>query len=146
MTFTILAEPVADVDLSFFERIAYFQGDVVASPLTDLRVGIKGMKTSGIDRVEDCQNSVFITFDSPADEFEVDQVLYTDPFIPRSLYSYNDQDYVELEYTYALGNLSLQVYFLITVEDCIFAIEDGNGFQKIDFEELWDTGNLVSVK
>lgn len=146
MTFTILTDPVADIDSAYFERTGHFQGDVVASPLTDLRVGIKGMKTSFIDRVEDCQNSVFITFDAPNDDFEVDQVLYNDPFIPRSLYLYDDADFVELEYTYALGNLSLQVYFLIIAEDCVFAIERDGEYEKIDFLELWKTGHLIGEK
>lgn len=144
--YVVLANEVADVDSAEFEKIGRFSSDVLAMPCIDLSLGLKGMRTSSMDRVEDCQNSIFVTFEPPADDDVYLEAIITDPFEPGILYRRDDQDYVELRYSHDIGLLTLIVYFLVAVEDCEFGIYDGVNYTRAkDLSLLWKMGFIRRV-
>lgn len=140
----VLANGIADVDLAEFEKFARFNPGTIAMPCVDLSVGIKGMRTSVMDDVEDCQNSIFVVFENlPQDSHE--KAMASTPFKPGLIYRRNDQDYVELKYEHPLGIISLIVYFLVPIEECDFGYEEDGIPYKDDLSALWSKGFIQRI-
>jgi len=120
--YVVLANEIADVDLSEFKKVGKFHPEVGAMPTVDVSVGIKGMRTSDLDEIEDCQNSAFVTYET-MNNYDHERALLDDPFIPGLLYYRDKRHYAELKYIRSFGLLSLVVYFLVALEDCDFTYE-----------------------
>lgn len=135
--YTVMTNDIAGVDPKF-ERIGTFDSEVLVAPLIDLSLGIKGQKTCSLDRVEDCQNSLFLTVKCREDPFDV---LNLNLFSPEFLYRYQGEDYVEMKYTLELNqDVTMISYFLLPAIDCLFAIADDGLPDTIDVQYLWKEG------
>lgn len=139
--YVVLTNEIADVDSSEFEKIGRFDPRVVSMPCVDLSVGVKGMRTSLLHGVEDCQNMAFVSFE-PDDLVCTEDAYFNDPFKPVLLYRRGSRKYVELRYSHKIGLLSLTVFFLVLVEDCQFGYEDN---PDIDITELWDRALIKGI-
>jgi len=139
----LLAREIADVDLSWFEKIGYIQSGVLAAVTQDQVIALKGVASHPIDHLIDCQNTAFLHLDgSTGDVFE-----------PGWIYryqgdekAYRGQDFVELKCEVPLPPLTLLSYFLVPVVDCEFAINDEDtGITPCTFPELWKDGFVKRV-
>ena len=139
--YIVLGNETAEVDLAEFEKVGGFHAGVVAVPLVDVHLGLKGMRTSVDDKV--CQNSMILSYEAPEDDQQVELELTEDPLTPGIIYRRSGHDYAELQYKVQLGALAVYVYFLIDVGYCTFACKDSNGIRHIDYADLWKIG-LVS--
>lgn len=120
--YVVLGHEIADVDQSEFDRVGSCNKDVIAIPGIDVTLGMKGMRTGAFDRMDECQNTVHITYSPPYHDEDIDSELHEDPFKPGLIYQQRSDgaEFVELRYDYDLGSLTVNVYFLVSVHDCIF--------------------------
>jgi hypothetical protein len=122
--YTILPNLMAEVDSVEFEKIGRFADNAIAVPRINVSVAMKGMQSSPLDQIEDCQNTFFVTYEP--DYLNLDVELEEDPLKPGIIYRRDGKDYTELEYKHRLGSLSVVVYFLVRVEDCIFSYRNSS--------------------
>ena len=142
----VLANEIADVDVAEFEKIGSFHEEVFAVPNIDVSLSIKGMRSSPIDSVEDCQNTLFLTYEAPCSDPDMEVELLEDPFVPGIIYHRAGRDFVELKYEQRLGALVLYVYFLIDVNDCTFGYqEEDETHVGVDYKFLWKKGLVRRV-
>lgn len=143
----VLANEIADVDLAEFDKIGSFCDGVVAVPLVDVSLGLKGMPTSLADAVDECQNSIILTYDAPESDEQLDVELSGDPFSPGILYRCRrtTRDYAELLYKTHLGALVVYAYFLVGVENCIFGYREKVSLStaRMDYDVLWKKGFIT---
>lgn len=136
--YIFLPNEVADVDLAEFEEVGSFGPEVVAVPEVNLSVSIKGIRSTPLDKVEDCQNTFFVTYEPSHD---VETELLEDPFRPGKIYRRAGHDYVELLYKQELGALNVYFYFLVDAGHCTFAyFKVGDGLSQIEYADLWEMG------
>lgn len=144
--YIVLANEVADVDLAEFEKIGSCY-QIIAVPNIDVSLGIKGMRSSPLDSIEDCQNTLHLTYEAGDGDLETE--LLEDPFTAGIIYRRGGRDYVELKYVYHLGVLTLHSYFLIDVNDCTFAFledRDEPSMTRASYADLWQVGLIKEVK
>lgn len=149
--YVVLANEVADVDLGEFEKVGICDSKVIAVPNIDVTLGIKGMRTSALDRPEDCQNSMYLMFEAPWDGQAAEQHLLEDPFEAGLIYRRKDdpqaRHYVELKYDTGIGSLRLWAYFLIDADDCTFGfIDEQETFTDLEYSWLWQEGYIRGIK
>lgn len=147
--YTFLPNELADVDLAEFEEVGSFyptarqDPTVIAVPEHHLALGLKGIRSSGHELVEECQNTFFLTYE-PLHDIEAE--LIQNPFQPGKIYRRDGRDYVELLYKHGLGALTVYVYFLVDAEHCTFAhFNEGHELSQIRYSNLWKNG-FVKVK
>ncbi len=151
--YIVLANEIADVDLTEFEKVGSFHEGVIAVPNIDICLTLKGMPTSLSDQVEDCQHSLSLVFEAPWDDEESETILLEDSFAAGIIYrrrhgesSRAIRDFVELRYKHCLGALTLYVYFLVAANDCFFGYqEEGETHIGIDYASLWKQGHVREV-
>lgn len=145
--YTVLANEIADVDKSEFEKVGSFHKGVIAVPYINVSLSIKGMRATPLDRVEDCQNTLFLTFNAPWEERDAEDILLEDPFSAGIIYRRGGSDFVELKYEHRLGILTLFAYFLVDVSDCLFGYqEDHKTHTGVDYAFLWKEGFVRKEK
>ena len=144
--YIVLANEVANIDLSEFEKVGICGKEVIAVPSIDVSLNLKGMRSSLFDKVEDCQNTLFLSYKAPCDESDLETELLEDPFLPGIIYRRAERDYVELMYVQHIGALMLHVYFLIDVDDCTFGLQEEHGVDMdVDYEFLRTEGLIRQV-
>ena len=145
--YIVLANELADVDLAEFENVGSFRSGVIAVPTIDVCLTIKGMRSSRLDNIEDCQNTLCLTFEAYRDGLEDEDILLEDPFEAGIIYRREGCDFVELKYEHRLGLLTLYAYFLVDVNNCLFGYhEKGKTHTGLDYVFLWNEGHVRRVK
>lgn len=141
--YVVFTKEVADVDSSEFDKIGHFDRSVVAVPCGNVNLSVKGQRGTELDEIEDCQNSLVISYEATED-LEIE--LRKDPLVPSVLYRRNGQDFAELRYERRLGALVFHVFFLIDVDYCYFGHhEDGEIHFAVDLAYLWKEGLIRRV-
>ncbi len=151
--YIVLGKEIADVDLAEFDKVGSFLPGVLAVPLIDVSVGLKGMPTSLADREDECQNSIILSYEAPEDDEQLEAELVEDPFTPGVIYRYRrtTQDYVELMYKARLGALAVYIYFLVRVGNCAFAYQEKENqnilnVTPVTYADLWKIGLVREAK
>jgi hypothetical protein len=149
--YVVIGNELADVDSSKFEKIGIFSEGVIAMPYSSRGLSLKGMPSSSHDQLEDCQNTMFLTYEAPLYSQDVERLLLEDPFVPGFIYRRKDSEdgyhFVELKYEYPLGILTLQSYFLEEVKNCMFGYqEEHETHTDVDYGLLWKEGLVQRMK
>lgn len=138
--YTVFAKEIADVDEKLFRRVGYFIGNVKALPINEDKIfAAKSISSHGSDDVQ-LQNLFFVTTNielmTPVKEWM------------RPLWAYHRTDYpddelfVELRYDYPLGLINITAFFLVHIEDCVFACKDEDDYCESTLDQLEQTGNF----
>lgn len=144
----ILGNAIADVDLDEFEKVGSFHEGVIAVPIIDVSLTVKGMRATRLDGIEDCQNTLSLAFELPYDDAAAAVQLIEDPFAAGIIYRRENRDFVELRYKHQLGALTLYAYFLVDVNDCLFGHQDEEDDEThlcTEYASLWKEGFVRKV-
>lgn len=143
--YVVLANEIADVDVAEFEKLGSFVPEVIAVPNIDISLSLKGTRATNLDKIEDCQNTLSLSFEAPWDDADAEDQLFDDPFTAGVIYRRGERDFVELKYEYSLGVLKLHVYFLVNANECYFGYRDKEDeiHAGISYVDLWKEGFVI---
>ena len=144
---TLFRQDIAQVDPWKFEKVGSFQDvHVIPNGSEGSIFATKSMSVAQSDKDHETQHCLYVHLNLSACDLNSDESL-----VAHSMYEDENGDlFVDASYSFELGILTFQQYFLLRADECDFAAdlkttEGGSPLVPLTLEELEAYGQLVRV-